>query len=329
MNSIYAFWDDNVEIEKSILGNKGCNLFKMFQNGIAVPLAFVIPVSMCRDYYRGKKQLSFQVKELIKSKCSELAKITGKEFGNLQNPLIISIRSGAAESMPGMLDTILNVGITKEMALQSKEIYIPRSYITFLNEYIYGIYGIQISDSGDDAQGKTIEQYKEIIANKLNLFYRLVGHEFNDSIETIIENCICSVFNSWDKPEAKLYRKSKNISDDMFTAVIIQEMKFGNRNDMSGSGVIFTANPITCKEELYGEYILNVQGVDVVNGTAETQSIAHMEYGLKNIYVQLIEEIVKIKDMYSKPQDIEFTFENGKLYILQTRDVRVAMKRNY
>lgn len=326
MINIYAFWDDNVDVDKRILGNKGYNLFKMFQNGIAVPLGFVIPVPICRNYYHEEKRMSCQAKELVKSKCAELAKVTGKEFGDLQNPLIISIRSGAAESMPGMLDTILNVGITKKMALQSKHIYILRSYITFLNEYMYSIYGIPISDSRDNEENKTVEQYKEIIVNKLNLFHRLMGYEFNDSIEIIIEHCICSVFNSWDKPEAKLYRKSRSIPDDMFTAVIIQEMKFGNCNDMSGSGVVLTINPITYVEELYGEYILNGQGVDVVNGTAETKPIAHLEYELKNIYVQLLEEIAKIKNIYSNPQDIEFTFENGKLYILQTRDARLAMK---
>ncbi len=320
MNCIYEIWDDTTSYDKNILGNKGYHLMNMFQNGITVPLAIVIPTTICRDYYGLGKKLSLEYKEMIKKKCKELEKVTGKEFGNAKKALLVSIRSGAAVSMPGMLDTTLNVGITKDMVLKTQEKYLLRAYITFLNDYVKGVYGIQLKERGDDFPDKSVDEYKEIISKKLELFQQTTGEQLDDSIEAVIENAVCSIFNSWEKPEAQMYRKNKNISDDLYTAVVIEEMIFGNRNEMSGSGVLFTKNPITGADELYGEYIVNGQGVEVVNGVADTRPIEQMKSELNEVYEQLKNEVSKIKTLYADPQDIEFTFENGKLFILQTRN---------
>jgi pyruvate, phosphate dikinase len=326
MNSILAFWDDYKELDKNVLGNKGYNIIRMFQEGVNVPYGFVISTAVCKDYFINNRTISENFKEMIKNKCEELMEKTGKVFGNINNPLIVSIRSGAPESMPGMLDTVLNVGITKDMAFKCQEKYILRSYIVFLNEYIKGVYDIDLAEKDDDSDFKSVDQYKEIISNKLSRFQQTFGKEFEDSISQIIENTVCSVFNSWNKSEAKFYRRQKNISDEMYTAVVIQEMVFGNRNERSGSGVIFTCNPITGKDEIYGEYILNGQGNDVVNGMRNTLSISELKNDMEDIYTQLSEQVNKIKKICLNPQDIEFTFENGVMYILQTRDVRARIK---
>lgn len=326
MNHIYGFWDDVSAYDKSILGNKGYHLITMFQNEISVPPGFVIPTSTCKEYYHLGKKLSLEYKEMIKKKCRELEKVTGKELGNEENPLLVSIRSGAAVSMPGMLDTILNVGITQDMVFRTQEKYLLRAYITFLNEYVSGVYGIQLEEFEDDFSDKSVEQYKESILKKLDVFYQSTGEKLDDSIEHVIEKAVCSIFNSWYKPEAKSYRRNKNISDEIYTAVVIQEMKFGNRGERSGSGVLFTKNPITGADELYGEYIVNGQGVEVVNGVAETRPIEQMERDLNKVYAQLEYEVAKIKNLNAEPQDIEFTFEDGKLFILQTRNARINLK---
>lgn len=323
MKQMYGFWEKDDCLSKKLLGNKGFNLQMMYKNGITIPDGFIVPTTICNEYYSLGKKLSDKCKTKLKDKCRELERVTGKRFGDIDNPLFVSIRSGAEVSMPGMLDTILNVGITKDMVFRTKETYLLRGYITFLNEYFKGVYGIDSKEKDDDALKKTEYQYKEIIQRKMDKFLDVTGKEFDDSIDDIIEKAICLVFDSWEKPQAKLYRSNKNIREDMYTAVVVQEMKFGNINEKSGSGVLFTKNPITGEDELYGEYIQNGQGVEVVNGIAKTEPVEHMEQNLHMVYRKLIHEVEKIKKIYVNPQDVEFTFENEEVYILQTRDARV------
>lgn len=319
MDTVIGFWDKEVIKNREMMGNKGYNLYQMYQEDISVPPGFLLTTDACREYYQQSKTFPLRYKELIFRKIKELEYYTKKKIGDEKNPLMISIRSGAPVSMPGMLDTILNVGITQKMLENCKDSYMFRSYLIFMNEYVKGVYGIELREADDENKLMTVEQLQNCIERKLQRFQQLVQKPFCDDILEVIENAICAVFQSWEKPSARLYRKQRGIPEDLYTAVVIQEMKFGNKDGHSGSGVLFTRNPLTGKKELYGEYVLNGQGIEVVNGIAETRAIDKLKQDNEEVYKQLVKEVSKIEKLYLEAQDIEFTFEENNLYILQTR----------
>ncbi len=319
MDTVIGFWDKGIVTDKKKMGNKGYNLYHMYQKGISVPPGVLVTTDVCREYYNQSQTLALKYRKLIREKIKELEDCTKKRLGDEKNPLLVSVRSGAPVSMPGMLDTILNVGITHNILKNCKELYMYRSYLTFMNEYAKGVYGIELREDADEDKTMTVGQLQNCIEKKLQKFEQMMKKPFCDDIWDVIENAICAVFQSWQKPSARLYRKQRGISEELYTAVVIQEMKFGNKSGGSGSGVLFTRNPFTGKKELYGEYVVNRQGIEVVDGVAETKEINKLEQDNEKVYRQLIKEVSNIERIYQEAQDIEFTFEENNLYILQTR----------
>ncbi len=321
---------------KDLLGGKGANLAEMAGLGIPVPPGFTITTRMCHIYFKNRRRLPRQFLEDLHRAMARLERMTGKKFGNPSNPLLVSVRSGAPVSMPGMMDTILNLGLNdrtvrglekltgdRRFALDSYRrlimmfgdvvLRIPREEFDKVFEGFKARAGVKTDvEVPPDVLADIVEEFKSIVQDK-------TGKPFPQNVYKQLEMAVAAVFLSWNNPRAIYYRKQNNIPDDMGTAVNVQTMVFGNMGDDSATGVGFTRNPATGEKEFYGEYLTNAQGEDVVAGVRTPKKITALKEEMPEVYRELIKIAQRLEKHYRDMQDIEFTIEKGKLYLLQTR----------
>ena len=336
MKYVYMFSEGNKDM-KNLLGGKGANLAEMTSIGLPVPRGFTVTTEACTNYYESGKKISEDIKNQIFDKLSELEKITGKKMGDMNNPLLVSVRSGARASMPGMMDTVLNLGLNDEVCINfAKE--------TNNKRFVYDSYRRFIMMFADVVKGyskssfeRVLDKYKEDkgvkydtdldendmydIAMKFKSIYKeLSGNDFpQDPKEQLIE-AVTAVFRSWNNERAIYYRRMNDIPSSWGTAVNVQEMVYGNKGDDCGTGVAFTRNPATGEKKLYGEYLMNAQGEDVVAGVRTPKSIDTLKEVMPDAYNEFVKTCEILESHYRDMQDMEFTIENGKLFMLQTRN---------
>ena len=322
---------------KNLLGGKGANLAEMTTLGIPVPTGFTVTTEACNKYYEDGKTISSEVMEQIYASIKELEKVAGKEFGSEEDPLLVSVRSGARVSMPGMMDTILNLGLNDSaVEVVANKTNNPRfaydSYRRFIQMFSDVVMGIEKRlfedklDAMKEARGVKLDtdlnadDLKELVAQFKELYKKEKGEEFPQDPKVQLIESITAVFRSWDNPRAIVYRRLNDIPGDWGTAVNVQQMVFGNKGETSGTGVIFSRNPATGENKIYGEYLMNAQGEDVVAGIRTPQPISQLEEQDPVIYKQLTDIIATLEAHYKDMQDMEITIEEGKLYFLQTRN---------
>ena len=333
---VYLFKEGN-ETMRNLLGGKGANLAEMTILGIPVPQGFIVTTEACNKYYNDGKVISEEVLEQIQNNIAKLEEITGKKFGSLENPLLVSVRSGARVSMPGMMDTILNLGLNDEaVEVVAKQTNNPRfaydSYRRFVQMFSDVVMGVEkrlfenIIDEMKEARGVhydtelTADDLKELVVKFKELYKKEMKKDFpQDPKEQLVE-AITAVFRSWDNPRAIVYRRLNDIPGEWGTAVNVQEMVFGNKGDTSGTGVAFSRNPSTGEKGIYGEYLMNAQGEDVVAGIRTPLPITKLNEQNPALYKQFIDIVNKLENHYKDMQDMEFTIEEGKLFFLQTRN---------
>ena len=319
MKQVYEFKDGGKDM-LSILGGKGANLAEMSKIGLSIPNGIIISTTACNKYFEEDKKINNILEEEIFSKLRVLEYETGKKFQS-ENPLLVSVRSGAPVSMPGMMDTILNLGFNDYVAakliqITKDEKFVYSSYLRFVqmfSEIAKGIDRKKFLHLKSTSYIEQIEESKKIYTDEC-------GEIFPENFQNQILIAVKSIFDSWNNERAILYRKLHNIDDNMGTAVVIQEMVFGNYNDKSGTGVLFTRNPSTGENKIFGELLLNAQGEDIVAGIRTPDNIELLKETMPNIYEELSETAKKLEQHNKDMQDIEFTIENGKLFILQTRN---------
>lgn len=334
---VYKFKEGNADM-RNLLGGKGANLAEMTSLGLPIPQGFTVTTEACTDYYNQGKQISEEIRQQIFDNLTDLEELMGKKFGDTEDPLLVSVRSGARASMPGMMDTILNLGLN-DVAVEgfAKKTGNPRfaydSYRRFIQMYsdvvmeVPKSYFEKIIDEMKAAKGVKFDtelnadDLKEL-ANRFKAVYKeaMNGEDFPQDPKEQLMGAVKAVFRSWDNPRAIVYRRMNDIPGDWGTAVNVQCMVFGNKGETSGTGVAFTRNPSTGEKGIYGEYLINAQGEDVVAGVRTPQPITQLEKDLPDCYKQFIELAMKLEDHYRDMQDMEFTIEEGKLYFLQTRN---------
>lgn len=333
---VYLFSEGNATM-RNLLGGKGANLAEMTAMGLPVPQGFTVTTEACIKYYEDGEKIAPEVVEQIYDAMEKVEKIVGKKFGDVNNPFLVSVRSGARVSMPGMMDTILNLGLNDETVqglakLTNNEWFAYDSYRRFIQMFSDVVMGIEkekfdeIFDGVKEANGVvvdtdlTAENLKEIVEKFKELYKAEKGEEFpQDPKEQLLE-AVQAVFRSWNNPRAIVYRRMNNIPGDWGTAVNVQAMVFGNMGDDSGTGVAFTRNPATGEKKLYGEFLMNAQGEDVVAGIRTPEPIERLKEIMPEVYDQFVEIAQTLEKHYRDMQDLEFTIEKGKLYILQTRN---------
>ncbi len=333
---VYLFNEGNASM-KNLLGGKGANLSEMTILGIPVPQGFTVTTEACNKYYEDDKKISQDIIAEIENKMSELEKITGKKFGSLENPLLVSVRSGARVSMPGMMDTILNLGLNDEsVEAMAKLTNNPRfaydSYRRFIQMFADVVMGVEkrlfedLLDEVKEEKGYkidtdlTAEDLKDLVVKFKALYKKEKGEDFPSNPKEQLIEAVTAVFRSWNNPRAIVYRRLNDIPGEWGTAVNVQEMVFGNKGETSGTGVAFSRNPANGDNELYGEYLMNAQGEDVVAGIRTPEPISHLEAQNPEIYKQFTDIVNTLEKHYRDMQDMEFTIEDGKLYFLQTRN---------
>ena len=333
---VYLFNEGNASM-KNLLGGKGANLSEMTILGIPVPQGFTVTTEACNKYYEDDKKISQDIIEEIENKMSELEKITGKKFGSLENPLLVSVRSGARVSMPGMMDTILNLGLNDEsVEAMAKLTNNPRfaydSYRRFIQMFADVVMGVEkrlfedLLDEVKEEKGYkidtdlTAEDLKDLVVKFKALYKKEKGEDFPSNPKEQLIEAVTAVFRSWNNPRAIVYRRLNDIPGEWGTAVNVQEMVFGNKGETSGTGVAFSRNPANGDNELYGEYLMNAQGEDVVAGIRTPLPIAKLEEQNPEIYKEFTDIVHTLENHYRDMQDMEFTIEDGKLYFLQTRN---------
>ncbi|WP_461612667.1 pyruvate, phosphate dikinase [Clostridium sp. Marseille-QA1073] len=333
---VYLFKEGNAAM-KNLLGGKGANLADMTSIGIPVPQGFTVTTEACNKYYEDNEVISEEIVEQIHSKMGELEKLTGKQFGSLENPLLVSVRSGARASMPGMMDTILNLGLNDETVESvAKKTQNPRfaydSYRRFIQMFSDVVMEIEkkhfedIMDEVKAAKGVKLDteldadDLKELVKRFKEFYKKEKGEDFPSDPKVQLIESITAVFRSWNNPRAIVYRRLNDIPSNWGTAVNVQEMVFGNKGETSGTGVGFTRNPATGEKEIFAEYLMNAQGEDVVAGIRTPHPISRLHEDMPEIYNQFIEIANKLETHYRDMQDMEFTIEEGKLYFLQTRN---------
>ncbi|CAK7003179.1 MAG: Pyruvate, phosphate dikinase [Peptostreptococcus russellii] len=339
---VYSFNEGNKEM-RSLLGGKGANLAEMTNIGLTVPQGFTITTEACNDYYDNDLKIRQEVLDQIDDKLAQLEKEQGKTLGCEKNPLLVSVRSGAVFSMPGMMDTILNLGLNdisvKGLIDSTKnERFSYDSYRRFIQMFsdvamevpkykFENVLEKRKQEKGytDDTQ-LTTEDLKEIVEEFKLIYKKEVGDDFPQEPKKQLMLSIEAVFRSWNNPRAIVYRKLNDIDNNLGTAVNIQSMVFGNMGDDSGTGVAFTRNPSTGENKLFGEYLINAQGEDVVAGIRTPQSIDTLKNDMPEIYDEFVKATHTLEAHYKDMQDIEFTIEKGKLYILQTRSGKRTAK---
>lgn len=333
---VYLFSEGNGSM-KNLLGGKGANLAEMTILGIPVPQGFIVTTEACNKYYEDGKVIADQVIEEIYANIKKLEEITGKEFGSLTNPLLVSVRSGARVSMPGMMDTILNLGLNDEsVEVMAKLTNNPRfaydSYRRFIQMFSDVVMGVEkrlfenLIDEMKEARGVkfdtelTADDLKELVVKYKELYKKEKGVDFIQEPKQQLIEAITAVFRSWDNPRAIVYRRLNDIPGEWGTAVNVQEMVFGNKGETSGTGVAFSRDPSTGENAIYGEYLMNAQGEDVVAGIRTPLPISKLNEQNPTIYNEFISIVNKLEEHYRDMQDMEFTIEEGKLYFLQTRN---------
>ncbi len=333
---VYLFKEGNASM-KNLLGGKGANLCEMTNLGMPVPQGFTVSTDACTQYYKDGKIINDEVLSQIDKALAETEIVAGKKFGDVHNPFLVSVRSGARVSMPGMMDTILNLGLNdKSVEGLAKLTNNPRfaydSYRRFIQMFSDVV--MEISKSNFEAildakkTAKHVEldtdldasDLKAVVASYKVKYKELKGEEFPQNPRTQLIEAVKAVFRSWDNPRANTYRRLNNIPYEWGTAVNVQSMVFGNMGDDSGTGVAFTRDPSTGEKKLYGEYLFNAQGEDVVAGIRTPKPISELEKDNKELYRQFQDISNKLEAHYRDMQDMEFTIEKGKLYMLQTRN---------
>ena len=322
---------------RNLLGGKGANLAEMTRLGLPIPQGFTVTTEACTDYYNQGKKISEEIEAQIFDALEGLEKKQGKKFGDTENPLLVSVRSGARASMPGMMDTILNLGLT-DVAVEgfAKKTGNPRfaydSYRRFIQMFsdvvmeIPKSYFERILDDIKDSKGVnfdtelTAEDLQEVIKKFKQIYKDKMGSDFPQEPKVQLMEAVKAVFRSWDNDRAIVYRRMNDIPGDWGTAVNVQAMVFGNMGNTSGTGVAFTRNPSTGAKGIYGEYLINAQGEDVVAGIRTPQPITKLQEDLPECYGQFIDIANKLEAHYRDMQDMEFTIEDGKLFFLQTRN---------
>ncbi|MDD3874983.1 MAG: pyruvate, phosphate dikinase, partial [Methanosarcina sp.] len=333
---VYLFNEGNGSM-RELLGGKGANLAEMMNLGMPVPQGFTITTEGCTQYYKDNQTINDEIKREILTYVDKLESITGKKFGSLENPLLVSVRSGSRASMPGMMDTILNLGLNDEVTeLFAKKTNNPRfaydSYRRFIQMYADVVmevgksYFEKLIDDMKEKKGVKLdteldaEDLKELAEQFKEEYRTKVGSDFpSDPLDQLF-GAIKAVFRSWDNPRAIYYRRMNDIPSDWGTAVNVQSMVFGNMGDTSGTGVAFSRNPATGEAQLYGEFLMNAQGEDVVAGIRTPQTIDQLKEINSAVYEEFYKIVYTLERHYKDMQDMEFTIEEGKLYMLQTRN---------
>ena len=339
---VYLFSEGNADM-RNLLGGKGANLAEMINIGLPVPQGFTVSTEACTKYYEDGQTLSDDIVKQIIDGLAKVEKVTGKKFGDKNNPLLVSVRSGARISMPGMMDTILNLGINSEVVeglakLTNNPRFAYDSYRRFIQMFSDVAIGVEkrkfedILDEVKEKKGVKLdtdldaEDLKEVIKKYKSLFKKEMKYDFPEDPKEQLLEAVKAVFRSWDNPRAIYYRRVNDIPSSWGTAVNIQSMVFGNTGEKSGTGVAFTRNPSTGENKLYGEYLMNAQGEDVVAGIRTPQPISELEKQDKKLYDQFVEITKKLEKHYRDMQDMEFTIEKGKLFMLQTRNGKRTAK---
>lgn len=332
---VYSFNEGSKEM-KDLLGGKGANLAEMTKIGLPVPFGFTVTTEACNRYYDEGKKIADDIIASIFEKLEELESVTGKKFGNVENPLLVSVRSGAKISMPGMMDTILNLGLNDETveglaALTENPRFAYDSYRRFIQ--MFGDVVMEIAKTKFDAifdakkeehgyefdVDLTTEDLKEIIVGYKALVKEEMGRDFPQEPKDQLMEAIMAVFRSWNNDRAILYRQLNDIPDSIGTAVNVQSMVFGNMGNTSGTGVAFTRSPVNGEKAIFGEFLVNAQGEDVVAGIRTPQPIAEMAQAFPEVYSEFTRIAELLENHYTDMQDMEFTVERNKLYMLQTR----------
>ncbi len=343
---VYLFQEGNKDM-KNLLGGKGANLAEMTNIGMPVPSGFTVTTEACNKYYKDGKELSSEVIDQIKEALEKLEAKSGKKFGDLENPLLVSVRSGARASMPGMMDTVLNLGLNDDIAASFSEKignkrFVYDSYRRFIQMFADVVKGYSKSKFEtiiDEVKTKKgvkndieLDENDMVLLTSLfkNAYKEFAGEDFpQDPIVQLIE-AVKAVFRSWNNERAIYYRRINDIPSSWGTAVNVQEMVYGNSGENSGTGVAFTRNPATGEKALFGEYLINAQGEDVVAGIRTPSPIATLKDEMPEVYEEFASIAQELEKHYKDMQDMEFTIENGKLFILQTRNgkrtARAAVK---
>ena len=333
---VYSFNEGSKEM-KSLLGGKGANLAEMTKIGLPVPPGFTITTQVCNDYYENNKTIKQEIIDQIEEKLSILEKDLNKKLGSEENPLLVSVRSGAVISMPGMMDTILNLGLNDKTVLAlakatDNERFAYDSYRRFIQMFSDVAMEVQkykfenVLDRYKEENNfkfdtdLTTEHLKAIVEEYKNIYKKEVGEDFPQDPKKQLMLAVEAVFRSWNNPRAIVYRRLNDIDNNLGTAVNIQSMVFGNMGDTSGTGVAFTRDPATGDNKLLGEYLINAQGEDVVAGIRTPQPIDTLKEVMPEIYKQFIDTVKTLEHHYKDMQDVEFTIEKGRLFFLQTRN---------
>ena len=336
MKYVYLFTEGSKDM-RNLLGGKGANLAEMTNIGLPVPRGFTVTTEACTSYYDNNRELSDEIMQQIDEKIEELEKITGKTLGDRKNPLLVSVRSGARASMPGMMDTILNLGMNDDVAVGFSEVtnnkrFVYDSYRRFIQMFADVVMEFPKSsferkfdeikkEKGVELDTElTAEDLEEVVKIYKEEYMRLAGSEFPQDPKEQLMAAVKAVFRSWMNDRAITYRRLNDIPSSWGTAVNVQEMVYGNRGETSGTGVAFTRNPATGENHLFGEYLMNAQGEDVVAGIRTPQSIDTLKEVMPECYEEFQKICKTLENHYKDMQDMEFTIEDGKLFMLQTRN---------
>ncbi|MEG2458077.1 MAG: pyruvate, phosphate dikinase [Bacilli bacterium] len=336
MKYVYSFKEGNKDM-RNILGGKGANLAQMVKIGLSVPNGFTVSTDACLSFYENKNSLNDSIKKEIENHIKELEEDTSKTFGSKSSPLLVSVRSGARVSMPGMMDTVLNLGMNDTVCetLANKtnnprfayDSY--RRFIQMFSDVVKNLPKSSFEGYFDNYKKEknilndtelTTEDLKDIVTNYKRIYKELLNEEFPSDPYIQLYDSINAVFNSWNNDRAVTYRRLNNIPSEWGTAVNVQMMVYGNMGDTSGTGVAFTRNPSTGENKLYGEYLINAQGEDVVAGIRTPEVISSLEKSMPEVYIEFKKNAETLEKYYKDMQDMEFTIENKKLYMLQTRN---------
>ena len=333
---VYLFKEGSADM-RNLLGGKGANLAEMTNIGLPVPQGFTITTEACTQYYEDGREINEEIRAQIDEYIGKMEEITGKKFGDKKNPLLVSVRSGARASMPGMMDTILNLGLNEEVVNAIAEMSgnsrwawdCYRRFIQMYSDVVMEVgkkYFEELIDEMKEKRGVkqdvelTTEDLKELAAQFKTEYKEKIGEDFPDDPKEQLMGAIKAVFRSWDNPRANVYRRDNDIPYSWGTAVNVQSMAFGNMGDDCGTGVAFTRDPATGEKGLFGEFLTNAQGEDVVAGVRTPMKIAEMEQKFPEAFKQFTEVCQTLEKHYRDMQDMEFTVEHGKLYMLQTRN---------
>ena len=333
---VYLFKEGSADM-RNLLGGKGANLAEMTNIGLPVPQGFTITTEACTQYYEDGREINEEIRTQIDEYIGKMEEITGKKFGDKKNPLLVSVRSGARASMPGMMDTILNLGLNEEVVNAIAEMSgnprwawdCYRRFIQMYSDVVMEVgkkYFEELIDEMKEKRGVkqdvelTTEDLKELAAQFKAEYKEKIGEDFPDDPKEQLMGAIKAVFRSWDNPRANVYRRDNDIPYSWGTAVNVQSMAFGNMGDDCGTGVAFTRDPATGEKGLFGEFLTNAQGEDVVAGVRTPMKIAEMEQKFPEAFKQFTEVCQTLEKHYRDMQDMEFTVEHGKLYMLQTRN---------